>query len=177
MMNASPHAVCDDVLITAPFGGVRITTHDNQLLVELKALPASIQVLPKHHDVVLERASSHPLVSLAAQQVMQYLQQGATEFTVPVQQLGTAFQQKVWQVISAIPYGQTLTYTELARQIGSGPRAVANACGANRLPLLIPCHRVVAKNGLGGFMQGTHNGGLIKQWLLQHELIVAKGCL
>ena len=175
MMNTTPKAVSDDALISTPFGGVRISAPDNQLLIELLALPASVQSLSQHHDVVLEAASSHPLVSLAAKQVMQYLQQATTEFSVPVQQVGTAFQHKVWQAIAAIPRGQTRTYTELAQQIGSGPRAVANACGANRLPLVVPCHRVVAKNGLGGFMQGTHNGGLIKQWLLQHEAAQSVG--
>jgi len=109
--------------------------------------------------------------------VLRYLQQASYEFSLPVVQVGTSFQQKVWQAIAAIPRGQTRTYSELALQIGSGSRAVANACGANRLPLVIPCHRVVAKNGLGGFMQGTHNGWLIKQWLLQHELTSAEGSL
>ncbi|HAJ71366.1 MAG TPA: cysteine methyltransferase, partial [Methylophilaceae bacterium] len=74
-----------------------------------------------------------------------------------------------WSAISAIPLGQTRTYSELAAQIGSGPRAVANACGANHLPLVVPCHRVVAKNGLGGFMGGKEAGLKIKKWLLQHE--------
>ena len=175
-MNTTPfQAVCDEALISAPFGGVRIAIHDNQLLIELIALPASVQVLPAHHDVALDASSLHPLVSLAAKQVVQYLKQATTEFNVPAQQAGTAFQQKVWRAIAAIPRGQTRTYSELALQIGSGPRAVANACGANRLPLVIPCHRVVAKSGLGGFMQGTHNGWLIKQWLLQHELASAEG--
>ena len=175
MMNANSQTLCDSALISAPFGGVRIAIHHNQLLIELLALPASVQALPMHSDIALQTASSHPLVSLAAKQVVQYLQHAATEFSVPVQQVGTTFQQKVWQAIAAIPRGQTRTYSELALQIGSGPRAVANACGANRLPLVIPCHRVVAKNGLGGFMQGTHNGWLIKQWLLQHELANSEG--
>lgn len=177
-MNTIPfQAVCDEALISAPFGGVRIAIQNNQLLIELKALPVGVQVLPSHHDVALEVESLHPLVSLATKQVIQYLQQANTVFSLPVQQVGTAFQQQVWQAIVAIPRGQTRTYSDLANQIGSGPRAVANACGANRLPLVIPCHRVVAKNGLGGFMQGTHNGWLIKQWLLQHELNDTKGYL
>ena len=76
---------------------------------------------------------------------------------------------RVWQAIAAIPLGQTRTYGQLAHQIGSGPRAVANACGANHLTLLIPCHRVVAQNGIGGFMQSTPNGLVVKKWLLKHE--------
>lgn len=177
MMNTTPQALCDDAFIRAPFGRVRIAIQDNQLLIELLALPSSVQTLPLGGDIALDVVSMHPLVSLVAQQVVQYLQQAASAFNLPTQQVGTAFQQKVWQAIAAIPRGQTRTYSELALQIGSGPRAVANACGANRLPLVIPCHRVVAKNGLGGFMQGTHNGWLIKQWLLQHELKSSEGHL
>jgi methylated-DNA-[protein]-cysteine S-methyltransferase len=82
---------------------------------------------------------------------------------------GTVFQQRVWQAIASIPLGQTRSYGQLAEQLNSGPRAVANACGANRIPLIIPCHRVLAKNGLGGFMQGKKNGLNIKRWLLAHE--------
>lgn len=89
---------------------------------------------------------------------------------LPLGLTGTPFQQRVWQAISAIPPGHTLSYSELAWQVGSGPRAVANACGANPVPLVIPCHRVVARHGLGGFMRGRAKEALaIKQWLLGHE--------
>lgn len=176
-MNTKQQNVSDDAYIKTPFGGVRIAIHDNQLMIELLALSSDVQTLPSHVEVVLETSSIHPLVNTASEQVLQYLQQASSTFELPVKQNGTDFQQKVWQAISAIPRGQTCTYSELAQQIGSGPRAVANACGANRLPLLIPCHRVVAKSGLGGFMQGTHNGLLIKQWLLQHESTKPEGCL
>ncbi|MCX7628345.1 MAG: methylated-DNA--[protein]-cysteine S-methyltransferase [Methylophilaceae bacterium] len=63
-----------------------------------------------------------------------------------------------------------MTYTELAERVGSGARAVANACGANPFPIVIPCHRVVAAHGLGGFMRSRHADSLnIKRWLLAHE--------
>ncbi len=113
--------------------------------------------------------STNPIVMLACQQILQYMHFPSITFSVPTTQCGTAFQQRVWQAISAIPLGQTCTYSDIARQVDSGSRAVANACGANKLPLLIPCHRVVAKNGIGGFMQGKQHGLLIKQWLLLHE--------
>lgn len=168
-MKTNPPDVNDSALINASFGQVSIAVHHQQLMIELLPLSANAQQLPDHGKVTLEKTSTHPLVSMACQQVMQYLQQANSTFNLPVNQQGTVFQQRVWQAISAIPCGQTSTYTELAQQIGSGPRAVANACGANQLPLLVPCHRVVAKSGLGGFMQGKHNGLLIKQWLLRHE--------
>lgn len=149
----------DDALINTPFGAVAIAAHGDQLAIELLTKSPS----QSNHQ------SAHPLVALAYEQIMQYLQQPATQFNLPFNTYGTAFQQRVWQAIVAIPLGQTRTYGQIARQIGSGPRAVANACGANTLPLVIPCHRVVAQNGIGGFMQGMQNGLLVKQWLLAHE--------
>lgn len=157
-MSITPVSFNDDALINTPFGAVVIAVYGGQLAIEL--LPAPVQI---------EKESTHPLVKLASQQIMQYLQQPGSKFNLPISQNGTAFQQRVWQAIAAIPCGQTRTYGEIARQIGSGPRAVANACGANQLPLMVPCHRVVAKNGIGGFMQGKQDGLLIKQWLLRHE--------
>jgi O-6-methylguanine DNA methyltransferase len=81
---------------------------------------------------------------------------------------GSLFERRVWTAISRIPYGQTKTYGEIAEEVGS-PRAyqaVGQACGKNPVPLLIPCHRVVAKNGLGGFIWGQD----LKQRLLQKEI-------
>ena len=77
---------------------------------------------------------------------------------------------RVWEQIRKIPYGETRTYGEIAADIKSGPRAVGGACGANRLLLIVPCHRVVGATGLGGFMRDA-DGSLVrrKQWLLGHE--------
>lgn len=83
---------------------------------------------------------------------------------------GTPFQQRVWQALLAIPAGNPLTYGALAKQLDSAARAVGQACGSNPLPILIPCHRVVAANGLGGFMHATIGAPLdVKAWLLAHE--------
>jgi methylated-DNA-[protein]-cysteine S-methyltransferase len=83
---------------------------------------------------------------------------------------GTAFQRKVWKKITAIPPGRTLTYNDIARVLRTAPRPVGGACGANRLPIVIPCHRVVSSNGIGGFMRGGGEPALsIKRWLLRHE--------
>lgn len=89
---------------------------------------------------------------------------------VPYRLLGTDFQQRVWQALAAIPMGETRSYGTIARQLASGARAVGSACRTNPLPLLIPCHRVVAQSGLGGYdgaMQGTKLDR--KRWLLRHE--------
>lgn len=82
----------------------------------------------------------------------------------------TPFQRRVWRAICAIPPGEVRTYGELARWIGSGARAVGNATAANPWPLLVPCHRVVARGGLGGYLGHSQGPGLpIKAWLLRHE--------
>ncbi|MEQ1816333.1 MAG: methylated-DNA--[protein]-cysteine S-methyltransferase [Nitrosomonas sp.] len=84
---------------------------------------------------------------------------------------GTMHQKRVWQAIQAIPSGETSSYAEIAEQLHSAPRAVGRACGANRIPIVIPCHRVIYKNGgLGGFMNASAGDPLeIKRWLLRHE--------
>ncbi len=83
---------------------------------------------------------------------------------------GTAHQNKVWAELLKIPFGQTLTYSALAKQIGSAPRAVGNACRDNPYTLLIPCHRVVAVNGMGGYSGQTHGEFMkIKARLLDYE--------
>ena len=81
--------------------------------------------------------------------------------------IGTDFQIKVWLAIKKIPYGQTKTYSQIAETIGcpTACRAIANACGQNKVPPFIPCHRVVGKNNLGGYEFGVN----MKSWLLELE--------
>jgi methylated-DNA-[protein]-cysteine S-methyltransferase len=91
-------------------------------------------------------------------------------FGLNISQKGTAFQKQVWQAIADIPYGQTRSYGDLAQLLHSHPRAIGQACGKNPLPIIIPCHRVVAKNGLGGFALSADDQHLqIKRFLLQLE--------
>jgi len=83
---------------------------------------------------------------------------------------GTPFQLRVWHALMVIPAGCPTTYGVLARQLGTAARAVGQACGSNPLPILIPCHRVVAAHGLGGFMHTSSGEPLdVKTWLLAHE--------
>lgn len=83
---------------------------------------------------------------------------------------GTPYQRRVWQLLQQIPAGEVRTYGELAAELGSSPRAVAQACRANPIPVLIPCHRVVGKGGIGGYMGKSEGPELeIKRWLLHHE--------
>jgi len=112
-----------------------------------------------------------PLAREAVRQLCAYLKDARFAFSLPLQPKGTPFQRRVWAGIASIPTGETKAYGELAQTIGSGPRAVGNACGANPYPLVVPCHRVVAANqGLGGFAR--QRGGFlldVKRWLLAHE--------
>jgi methylated-DNA-[protein]-cysteine S-methyltransferase len=93
-------------------------------------------------------------------------------FSVPVAITGTPFQRRVWQALREIPAGETRTYGELARRLGSGARAVGNACRCNPVPVIVPCHRVIGVNGIGGY--AGHDGGRFlarKRWLLAHEQV------
>jgi methylated-DNA-[protein]-cysteine S-methyltransferase len=157
MQNKNKHSLQFDAVIKAPFGAVGISIQGMQVAIEL--LSAKQKLVP----------ATHKTVERVAGQIAAYFDDAHNEFNLPLVYKGTPFQRRVWQAISAIPRGQVLTYGQIAEQIGSGPRAVANACGANHLPLVIPCHRVVAKGSLGGFMQGDPNGLKIKKWLLKHE--------
>ena len=115
-------------------------------------------------------APTNDVAKAACRALQQYLQDPHCDLDLPLAITGTPFQCRVWNEIRRIPVGETITYAELARRVGSGARAVANACGANSLPIVIPCHRVVAANGVGGFMRGRKTPALdIKRWLLSHE--------
>jgi methylated-DNA-[protein]-cysteine S-methyltransferase len=118
-----------------------------------------------------ESVPTTPLSVEAARQMRAWLDDAAFSFGLPLRPAGTPFRQRVWARIKDIPRGETRTYGELAAAIGSGPRAVGGACGANPYPVVVPCHRVVAANGgLGGFA-GNRDGFLldVKRWLLEHE--------
>jgi methylated-DNA-[protein]-cysteine S-methyltransferase len=104
------------------------------------------------------------------EQLQHYLENPDAQFTVPLKPGGTPHQQKVWQAMCNIPRGKTRSYGELAAELKSGAQAVGQACGANPIPIIIPCHRVVGKAGLGGFMRHASGESLdIKRWLLKHE--------
>ena len=111
------------------------------------------------------------LAAEAGRQLRAYLADPDFVFGLPLRPSGTAFQRRVWEQIAAIPCHQTKSYGELAKALHNAPRAVGQACGANRFPLVIPCHRVIASDGaLGGFAR--QRGGFlleIKRWLLAHE--------
>ena len=115
-------------------------------------------------------APSDCLTRQICEQIESYVHNPDFQFSIPLRQKGTPHQMKVWQALRAIPRGHATTYGLLAQALASSPRAVGQACGSNPLPLVIPCHRVVAKNGAGGFMHHASGEPLaIKDWLLRHE--------
>lgn len=158
MTNRNRHpfqAVIDSPIPGVPSIGIRMA--QGQLL--------DIDFLFRHRQIFVE-SDAAPIVRM----LQAYLDQGRD----PEQPIGVApgtpFQQRLWRELTRIPFGETRSYGELAKKLNSSARAVAGACRRNPLPLLVPCHRVVAKTGLGGFMGRTDGPALaIKRWLLQHE--------
>jgi methylated-DNA-[protein]-cysteine S-methyltransferase len=152
-----------DAVQRTPFGamGVRLVGDRIDELVFLPRMEATGSESGLRRNAVAREA---------CRQIAAYVADAKFQFELPLARKGTDFQRRVWAAISAIPLGSTRSYGELARELGSAPRAVGQACGANFFPLAIPCHRVVAAAGLGGFAH--HEGGFhlrVKRWLLAHE--------
>lgn len=146
--------------LRVPFGVLELVS-DGRALTQVTFLPKDTQA----------KAPSDRITAQAAREVEHYLHDPGFRFTVPLAPRGTPFQQRVWKALSQIPAGESRTYGEVARMIRSAPRAIGQACGANPLALIVPCHRVVGAQGaLGGFMN-THEGDplAVKRWLLVHE--------
>lgn len=108
-----------------------------------------------------------PLLARARAQLAEYFDGKRQAFDLPLRVSGSAFQQEVCAAMSAIPFGETRTYGEIARGLGVPAQAVGQACGANPVPVVIPCHRVLGATSLGGY---SGEGGVeTKVWLLRHE--------
>lgn len=150
-----------NAIVPAPFGALGIRTIDEHVR-ELVYLPPAFA----------EKAPDNAIAELVARQVARYLVDADFAFDLPLQPVGTVFQRKVWERINAIPRGSVRTYGQLAKLLESHPRAVGQACGANWFPLIVPCHRVTAAGGLGGFSNHDDEHGFhlsVKRWLLRHE--------
>ena len=152
-----------DVVVEFPKMKVGVATREDRV-VEIRYLPLSSANV----------SAKNPLAESAARQLERYREDPDTRFDLPLLIEGTPLQRRVWDAMCAIPRGETRTYGAIAQQLGETDykkvRAIGQACGDNRLPIVIPCHRVVAANGLGGFAHTT-DGYLIeaKRWLLLHE--------
>jgi methylated-DNA-[protein]-cysteine S-methyltransferase len=105
-----------------------------------------------------------------AMQLTHYFADPQQRFFLPVELHGTDFQQRVWHALTRIPPGRVLTYGELAGELGSGARAIGNACRNNPVSIIVPCHRVVSVSGIGGYSGKTDGREIFrKHWLLKHE--------
>ena len=105
-----------------------------------------------------------PLLKEAKKQLEAYFDGKLKDFDLPLTLQGSAFQKQVWKAMIKIPYGKTLTYGEIATKLGGAARAVGGACGSNRIPVIVPCHRVLAAGGgLGGY---SGSGGLVTKTAL-----------
>jgi methylated-DNA-[protein]-cysteine S-methyltransferase len=145
-------------VIAAPFG--RLGIHAQEALTSIDFVSTRIPL----------QAPRTPLARQVCAQLKAYFADPRTRFDLPLAPVGTEFQQRAWRALQRIPSGTARSYGELARTLKSAPRAVGGACRANPIPIVVPCHRVVAANGPGGFMGATRGRAMdIKHWLLAHE--------
>ena len=148
-------------IVAAPFGAIGVRTEHGRVR-ELVYLP------PHFHEKEPQDAAAEQ----AARQVGRYLADPDFAFSLPLAEAGSTYQRRVWDMINGIPRGSVRTYGQIAKLLESAPRAVGQACGANWFPLVVPCHRVTAAGGLGGFSNHDDENGFhlaVKRWLLRHE--------
>jgi methylated-DNA-[protein]-cysteine S-methyltransferase len=149
-----------DVTVDFPKMRVGVATRNGRVT-EIRYLPLSSRAISPR-DSLAERA---------ALQLEAYRRDPDSRFDLPLMIEGSLLQKAVWQAMCAIPRGKTRTYGDIAKEVGADARAVGQACGDNRLPIVIPCHRVVAADGIGGFAHATGGFPLeAKRWLLLHEI-------
>lgn len=156
----------DSYFYPAPFGHLRLRRQQARL--------SHIDFVAPDAVVADEVASLAPFWQPYVAALDAYFADARRPFPFALPVAGTDFQQRVWAQIAAIPVGETRSYQDLAIALGSHARAVGQACGRNPVPVWVPCHRVVPKNGgLGGFNLGHEDWQLrIKRWLLMHEGVI-----
>jgi methylated-DNA-[protein]-cysteine S-methyltransferase len=115
----------------------------------------------------VEHQASSPVLESAREQLHAYFDGALTTFDLPLAPAGTTYRRLVWQALCQIPYGETRSYQAIAAKAGGSARSVGQANGHNPIPLIIPCHRVVATTHLGGYSGG--DGLATKRWLLALE--------
>lgn len=148
-----------DARIATPFAVLGIRTAGERL--------TDIVYLPRG---VAELAPVNATAQRVCRQIERYLDDPQFRFTLDFDYSGSAFQSRVWRTIGKINPGKTMTYSDIARALHTAPRPVGGACGANRIPIVIPCHRVLGSNGIGGFMHARRGFPIdVKRWLLRHE--------
>jgi len=148
--------------VRTPFATLGISATDAHVTGIRFLVPSVPALMPKKNSIA----------HLACVQLQAYLDNPRFEFDLPLMLSGTRHRLAVWEAMQRIAPGKTRTYGELAAELGSSARAVGGACGANPIPVVVPCHRVIASGGrIGGFMGAKAEGFElgIKRWLLEHE--------
>jgi len=148
--------------VRAPFATLGITATDTHVT-GIRFLAPSVRALAPPRDTI---------AFLACVQLQEYLDNPKFRFDLPIRLGGTRHRIAVWEAMQRIPAGKVRTYGDLAKELRSSARAVGGACGANPIPVVVPCHRIVAAGGgIGGFMGASDDGFElgIKRWLLGHE--------
>ncbi|HLB42652.1 MAG TPA: methylated-DNA--[protein]-cysteine S-methyltransferase [Gammaproteobacteria bacterium] len=155
------------IIFLSPLGPIRISLYRNQLA-GLKFLEISSSDKFENHSDYLKNAT--PFVQQIVHELRHYFDHAKHVFNLALYIEGTLFQQRVWKALQKIPSGETLTYGELARQLQTSPRAIGQACRTNRIPIIIPCHRIIATHHIGGYAGNiTGHFAKIKEQLLLHE--------
>lgn len=139
--------------MASPLGGLRLHAHAGLLTaIDFEAVPDGLPV-------------PDPVLDLAERQLAEYFTGERHDFDLPLASEGSEFQKKVWAELRRIPYGQTATYGDIARRLGYEPvvsRAVGVANASNRLPIVVPCHRVIGSDGsLTGYAGGIQRKRLL----------------
>ncbi len=166
-----------EVTIDSPFGTLLLRASEEAItrltwLMEEEA--ARLEAPNTSAPTTRPNSPSQKLLAEAIRQLEAYFEGTLRDFTLPLAPAGTAFQQRVWHEMAKIPFGETMTYGQLADKSDSVARAVGGACGANPIPIIIPCHRVLGGGGkLGGFSGGL--GPDSKRALLEHEGVLTPG--
>ncbi len=159
-MSTSPNQKIYSAVVSTPIGNLGLCVNQDGI--------TQINFIRGDCEPFVDGAN--PLVSRAINELEHYFSGQLKHFQTPFLPSGTSFQQKAWQALLSIPYGKTVTYGELANKLKTSPRAIGNACRANPLLILVPCHRVLGANSLGGYSGQTRGEQLaIKRWLLELE--------
>ena len=154
-------------IYTSPIGRIKIVAHWN-------CIQAITFVDDSESISNNEGIESPPIIHHCIDELIDYFNGSRTQFTVPIHQSGTDFQQKVWKELYEVPYAKTMSYADLAKKLGDTKviRAAASANGKNKIAIIVPCHRIIGSDrNLTGYAWGLAR----KKWLLQHEFRIGLG--